>query len=103
MQLEADYRALWSSTRDRLVSALADLGYPGELGNIIAEHIGSPKGMERMISYLNYVRTDRIELIADEMMSIKSDIDRWRELQESRRANSGYNLVINNGPYNDED
>ena len=64
---------------------------------MIAREIGSPKGMERMISYLNYVRPERIELIADEMCAIKSDIDRWREKKESQKANAAYNAVLNGG------
>ena len=71
-----DNKAYWSSTRDELIRALVSLGYPAELGNLIAEHIGSPKGIERMTAYLNYVRPDKVELIADEMMAIKSDIDK---------------------------
>ena len=92
-----DNKAYWSSTRDELIRALVSLGYPAELGNLIAEHIGSPKGIERMTAYLNYVRPDKVELIADEMMAIKSDIDRWREKKESERANAEYNMVLNNG------
>lgn len=92
-----DNKAYWSSTRDELIRALVSLGYPAELGNLIAEHIGSPKGIERMTAYLNYVRPDKGELIADEMMAIKSDIDRWREKKESERANAEYNMVLNNG------
>ena len=92
----------WSNTRDRLISALTSLGYPAELGDMIAREIGSPKGIERMISYLNYVRPERIELIADEMIAIKSDIDRWREKKESERANAAYNSVLNGG-LGDED
>ena len=92
-----DNKAYWSSTRDELIRALVSLGYPAELGNMIAEHIGSPKGIERMTAYLNYVRPDKVELIADEMMAIKSDIDRWREKKESERANAEYNMVLNNG------
>ena len=87
----------WTHTRDRLVKSLTSLGYPAELGDIIARELGSPKGMERMISYLNYVKPERIELIADEMCAIKSDIDRWREKKESQKANAAYNSVLNGG------
>ena len=90
-------RAYWSSTRDELVSVLRSLGYPGQLGDIIARDIGSPKGIERMISYLRQVRPDSIELIADEMAAIKSDIERWRDRKESLRANENYNNVLNCG------
>ena len=103
MTKHSDSRAVWSRSRDELISALASLGFPEELGNIIAEHIGSPKGIERMTAYLNYVRPDKVELIADEMMAIKSDIDRWREKKESQQANASYNTVINNGLGDDDD
>ena len=97
-----DNNSNWTHARDRLISALTSLGYPAELGDMIAREIGSPKGIERMISYLNYVRPERIELIADEMIAIKSDIDRWRKKKESERANAAYNSVLNGG-LEDED
>lgn len=90
-------------TRGRLINSLVSLGFPAELGDIIAEHIGSPKGIERMISYLDYVRPERVELIVDEMMAIKSDIDRWREKKECERANIAYNNVLNYGLETGED
>ncbi|MBR1393250.1 MAG: hypothetical protein IJ561_09340 [Ruminococcus sp.] len=98
-----DARAVWSRTRDELKRSLAALGYPAELGNIIAEHIGSPRGMERMISYLDYVKPDRVELIVDEMLAIKSDVDRWREKKECERANAVYNSVLNYGLDTDDE
>ena len=92
-----DHREIWSDSRDRLIRALALLGYPEELGLTIAQYIGSPRGMERMISYLNYEKPVRVEDIADEMLAIKSDIDRWREKKESENANAVYNEILNNG------
>ena len=103
MENITDHKEIWSRTRDRLVSVLASLGYPAEFGNTIAQYIGSPKGIERMISYLNYVRPDKVELIVDEMMAIKSDADRWREKKESERANIAYNNVLNYGLDSDEE
>lgn len=99
---DTDSRAVWSNARDELISALKALGYPEELGDIIAKHIGSPKGIQRMIYYLDYVKPQKVELIADEMMAIKSDIDRWREKKESERANIAYNIVLNSGLDEDE-
>lgn len=97
MTFENNNRANWSRSRQRLISSLAALGYPKELGDIIAEHIGSPKGIERMIAYLDYVKPDKVELIVDEMLAIKSEIDRWREKKEFETANSEYNMLLNNG------
>ena len=97
-----DNNESWSAHRDRLSKALAELGYPEELGNVIASHIGSPKGIDRMISYLEYVRPDSMELIADEMFAIRSDIDRWREKKESEHANAAYNEMLYCGLEDDE-
>ena len=87
----------WNRARMDLITALSVLGYPTELADIIAEHIGSPKGIERMIAYLDYVKPVKVELIVDEMLAIKSEVDRWREKKEFESANSAYNIVLNNG------
>ena len=50
-----------------------------------------------MISYLYHERPDKVELIVDEMLAIKSDVDRWRELKETEQTNIAYNNVLNSG------
>ena len=85
---------LWSRTRDDLVRAVERLGFPAELGAIIAKHLGSPKAMERMISYLDYVKPKSEELIVDEMLAIRSEIDAWREKKASEEANARYNEML---------
>ncbi len=82
---------LWSRTRDDLVRAVEELGFPAELGEAIAKHLGSPKAMERMISYLHYVKPKTEELVVDEMLAIRSEIDAWREKKASEEANARYN------------
>ncbi len=96
-------REIWSRARADLTAALLQLGFPAELGDMIAQHIGSPKGIERMTAYLNYVKPKRMELIADEMIAIKSDIDRWREKKQSEQANIAYNNVLNYGLDGDDE
>ncbi len=76
----------WSFARDELVRAVTDLGFPAELGEAAARHLGSPKAMDRMTRYLYYVRPDSAELIVDEMLAIRSEIDAWRERKKSRQA-----------------
>ena len=90
-----DNKELWSCTRAELVSSLTDLGYPAELGDAIAKHIGYPKGIERMISYLRQVRPNKVELVVDEMISIRSEIISWQEKKASQRANAAYNEILN--------
>ena len=85
---------LWVRTKDSLVKAVEQLGFPSELGEAIAKHLGSPKAMERMISYLNYVKPKNEELIVDEMLAIRSEIDAWREKKASERANARYNEIL---------
>lgn len=85
---------LWSRTRDELVQAVESLGFQAELGEAIAKHFGSPKAMERMISYLRYVKPRREELVVDEMLAIRSEIDAWREKKASEEANAKYNEML---------
>ena len=88
---------LWGRTRNELVQAVIKLGFPAALGEAIAKHLGSPKAMERMIAYLNYVKPRSEELIVDEMLAIHSEIDAWREKKASEEANARYNEMLNNG------
>ena len=85
---------IWSRTRDELVFSLEKLGFPAELGEAIARHLGSAKAMERMISYLNYVKPKTEELVVDEMLAIRSEIDAWREKKASEEANARYNEML---------
>ena len=88
---------LWSRTRDELVDIIESLGFPAELGEAIARILGSPKAMERMISYLRYVKPKTEELVVDETLAIRSEIDAWREKKASERANARYNEMLLNG------
>ena len=74
---------LWSRTRDDLVRAVESLGFRGELGEAIARCLGSPKATE--------------ELVVDEMLAIRSEIDAWKEKKASEKANARYNEVLNYG------
>ena len=53
---------LWARTRDDLVRVIESLGFPAELGEAAARLLGSPKAMERMISYLRQVQPQKEEL-----------------------------------------
>ena len=44
-----DKRQEWTSTRDELVHAVNNLGFPDELGNLIAKQLGSPNARRRII------------------------------------------------------
>ena len=85
---------LWTRTKDELVRSVERLGFPAELGEAVAKHLGSPKAMERMISYLDYVKPKSEELVVDEMLAIRSEIDVWKEKKASEEANARYNEML---------
>ena len=85
---------LWTRTKDELVRSVERLGFSAELGEAVAKHLGSPKAMERMISYLDYVKPGSEELIVDEMLAIRSEVDAWKEKKASEEANARYNEIL---------
>ncbi len=93
----------WADARDALTQALVYLGFPEELGNVMAKNLGSPKAMERMMAYLREVKPKKVELVVDEMLAICSEIAAWRERKESQRANARYNQILYYGLETDED
>ena len=90
----SDYKE-WNKTKDKLVEAIVALGFRKELGELIAKNLGSPKAMERMISYLSYVKPNTEELIVDEMLAICADINAWKDKKASEQANAAYNEILN--------
>ena len=87
----------WNRTRDRLVAEIKKLGFREDLGNVVAKNLGSPKAMERMISYLVNVKPRKEELLIDEMLAICSEIEAWKEKKASQEANARYNEMLLNG------
>lgn len=95
---ELTYQQLeWSRARDELVDAIRFLGFPEELGNDIAKELGSPRAMTRMCVYLYQVKPRSVELVVDEMLSIRSEIDAWREKKAAQEANAAYNAMLYRG------
>ena len=89
-----DNQREWTRAKEQLVSAVKQLGFPEELGEQIAKQLGSPKAMNRMLSYLYNVKPRSAELIVDEMLAICSDIDRWKDKKASEEANARYNEIL---------
>ena len=96
-------RRIWARSRDALVQALESLGFRAELGQAIAGHLGSPRAIDRMTAYLNYEKPKTEELVVDEMLAIRSEIDAWREKKASERANAAYNELLYYGLGTDEE
>ena len=89
-----DNRNEWNRSCSNLIAALTALGFSKELGAAIAKHLGSPKAIDRMTSYLSYVKPWTEELVVDEMLAIRSEIDAWRDKKASEEANAAYNEML---------
>ncbi len=98
----ADSQREWIMAKDRLVSAVTDLGFDKELGEHIASQLGSPKAMQRMTVYLDNVKPRTVELVVDEMLAICSEIEEWRRKKEALEANARYNEMLYYGLGGDE-
>lgn len=92
----------WCIAREDLDRAITSLGFPEELVNEIAKTLGSPKAIRRMISYLHHVHPDSVELVVDEMLAIRAEIDAWKDRKEALDANAKYNEMRYYGLFNSE-
>ncbi len=99
-----EYQRLWAQARDRLGEALEAAGYPAEIADMMAKHLGAPKAIDRMTDYVRHGYARNMEMLADEMLAIRADADAWREKKESREAQAGYNAYLySRRMENDED
>lgn len=97
-----DDRRIWAYSRDNLMKAVKYLGFPEELGEAIVKNLGSPKAMDRMCAYLENVKPQSVELVVDEMLAIRTEIESWKAKKESREASMRYNEMLYYGLGNDD-
>lgn len=93
--MNSDTSYSYMRTYDGLVSEVKRLGFPEDFGRMIAKNLGSPKAMYRMTVYLENVRPHSGEEIADEMLAIMEDRNRWAKKKEAEEINSRYNEYLN--------
>ncbi len=87
----------WERAYRELLQAVTRKGYPEEFGKAIAKNLGSEKMMSRMTAYLYSANPRSAEEIADEMLAIMSDRERWIQKKETEYYNSRYNDMLNKG------
>ena len=87
----------WKAAYRELIETIVHMGYPEEFGKVIAKNLGSEKTMRRMTAYLYSAKPRSAEEIADEMLAIMSDRERWIAKKEAEEANARYNEILNNG------
>ena len=80
-----------------LVETIVRMGYPESFGTAIAENLRTEKTMSRMIGYLCHARPGSAEEIADEMLAIMEDRERWIRKKSAQFYNSRYNGILNDG------
>ena len=90
-----EQQALFCEARDRLVRAVTACGFPAELGELCARQIGSPRGIDRLTSYVYNVRPRSEEMLVDEMLAIADQLRTWREKKESEEAQWRYSMWLN--------
>ena len=96
-----DNRKKWIYSRDNLMKAIKQLGFPESLGDAIVKNLGSPQAMDMMTSYLLNARPNTAELVVDEMLAIMSNIETWKNKKQSLEANAKYNEMLYYG-FDDE-
>ena len=94
---------LWSRSRDDLVAAATALGFSAELAELLARELGSPKAIDRMAAYVRQARPHTEEMLVDEMLAIRSEIDAWREKKAAQEAQASYSARLFYGRRVDED
>ena len=85
---------LWAQARDRLVAAVTALGFSAELAELMAKQLGSPKAIDRMVSYIRQAHPRTEEMLVDEMLAICAEIETWRQKKESQEAQARYSARL---------
>ena len=94
---------LWAQARDRLVAAATAQGFSTELAELMARQLGSPKAIDRMVSYIRQAHPRSEEMLVDEMLAICAEIETWRQKKESQEAQARYNAWLYNKKWNSDE
>ena len=92
---DATERQRKEAARAALVAAVEELGDPAEFGEVIAHEWGGEKSMRRMTAYLRGADPHSPEEIADEMLAILEQRNRWVEQKISEQANASITSFYN--------
>jgi len=93
----------WERAYLSLLDAVVQLGYPEEFGEVLAHELGSEQAMDRMAGYIRHAQPSSPEQIADEMLAIVEQRNRWVEQKMSEHANASMTAFYNrpNRPWAD--
>ena len=97
LERKREENAARADARRTLARTIERMGYPIEFGAVIADSLGTEKMMRRMIAYLHEAKPKSAEEIADEMLAITSDRDRWIQKKQAEYYNAKINVLLNEG------
>lgn len=83
--------------RTSLIRAIERQGFPAEFGMMIADSLGTEKQMERMVSWVVRFKPNKAEDIADEMLAIQAEFEKYKNKAIAEYANKKYNNILNYG------
>lgn len=79
--------------RGQLIRQISQMGHPEEFGILIADSLGTEKTMRRLSSCLTKTGYQTPEQIADEMLAIVADRERWVEKKKNEYYNRKYHQL----------
>ena len=86
-----------------LYARLREGGFPAPVCELICSRLNTDYTAQRMLGYLNYFPSPRLEDLADEMVAILNDRSLIAEKHEYFRTNSEWNMYLNYGFGTEED
>ena len=88
--------------REQLVVAVRAVGFPAELGELLASELRSDAACERLAKYVRAARPKSAEEIVDEMLAIR-DLNRaWRDRKIAEHAEAAVTRFYNREREDDE-
>ena len=81
------------AVRERLIRQITRMGHPKEFGELIADSLGTERTMQRLSVNLTKTGFQSAEQIADEMLAIVADRDRWVGKKKNEYYNRKYNQM----------
>lgn len=88
----------FESLTKALITAVTELGYPAELGELMAQNLGTESTVERMLQYVLRVQPPTAEEMVDEMLAICDERDKWVQKKKNEYYNRKVNEWINRKP-----
>ena len=81
----------------QLYNYMNKMGYPKEFSDLITQNLNTDYTAKRMIGYLKSSVKVSAEEVADEMLAILSDRNRFIEKKLNEESNSKWNMIMEEG------